>query len=632
MQNAAALEALRAKLRESEEEQKRLQMLIEQAEEQPEDVGGPDCETPRGEPLCQEVGGPDCETPRAEPRSEKKASFAEEVDGPHCITPEITPRAESQSEKTLIACVPPSNTAKSMSFQSMQAFPKARAVARAEQKMKIDLDLDSPVLDEMGMLQYREALSSVEELLYAAAQHVVGPHSEAMVEAEVIGACAFGTVSTTDTIDVLCKVSQISSQELFEVLRQMLDADPSASCVREHPEVVTGSLLSGLCFSYAKVPFRMFLAKVPWDESDEETFQSLNGCLLVRSLNEIISENSSFPQALRLVKFWAQRRGIYGKGCGYPDGLTWSICLARVCQMYPKANAAELVLRFFKVYCSWDWQTAVSLKPIDGFGSVESHPVEEGKIAVLTPGGCPINTAGHVNKSALPVLQEELQRAYKLCKRVTQGKASWSDVYALPSIANKNKHYMRLEFAAQTKEALDLLVEWGEVCLPTLLTTIEKTLPNIQARPWSHRMMVTTDNENNAFACSMFIGLRFNKGVQQQVDMRIPVVSFLEMLDKWPCKEHFAGQYDTTLQHLRRHELQQWWERHAPRVSLEQISDSQSDENGSMEQKQLCCPVLSDSQSDENADGDDSQGRRIRFTFPRWSDTIDEDGSCVECY
>jgi len=300
--------------------------------------------------------------------------------------------------------------------------------------------------------------------------------------------------------------------------------------------------------------------------------------------------------------------------------------------MYPKANAPELVVRFFKVYSSWNWRTAVALLPLDDSEPIQHDSVEEGKIAVMTPGGSPFNTAAHVKTSALPVLQDELQRAYKLCKRVSKNQACWSDVYALPSIADKNKHYMRLEFVAHTKEALDLLLEWGEVCLPTLLTSFETEMPTVRVRAFSHRVMV--QHESYAFACSMFIGLRFAHpaGEQRQVDLRIPVVSFLEMLDKWPYKEVFAGQYDTTLQHLRRHELQEWWERHAPRVSLEQISDSQSDENGSMEQKQLCCPVLSDSQSDENADGDDSQGRRIRFTFPRWSDSIDEEGTCVECY
>lgn len=284
--------------------------------------------------------------------------------------------------------------------------------------------------------------------------------------------------------------------------------------------------------------------------------------------------------------------------------------------MHPTANAAELVVRFFKTYSSWNWGTAVALLPIDGCESVQYDPVEEGKIAVMTPGGSPINTASHVKTSALPILQQELLRAYKLCKRVAKGQACWSDVYASPSIAQKNKHYMRLEFVAQSKEVLDLLVEWAQVCLPTLLTKFETELKDVQVRAWPQRIMI--QHESYPFACSMFIGLRFTntkleEGEQQKIDLRIPVVSFLDMLDRWPYKEYFAGQYDATLQHLRRHELQEWWETYVG--------------NSSLDQKQM-----SDSQSDENCDKD-SQGTTCSTKFlPRWSDSIDDEGLCVECY
>lgn len=590
LQELIRIQELREKLRESQEEQKRLQMLLQQAEvavQQPESEDTSTTRVSFQDVDCQGTGGPDCETPRAQPAC----------------------------DETTIACVPPSQAAAKAVKFNCSAFLKSHSLAKrySEETMKMNLDLDSPALDEEGMQQCREAFTAVEGLLHAAAQHVFGPNSEPMVETEVIGACAVAPVSASDVIDVLCKVSQISGQQLFTIFKQMLEADPSASCVREHPEVITGSALSGLRFSYAKFQFRMFVAKVPWEEDDEETFHSLTGCLLVRSLTEIISINDSFGLALRMVKFWAQRRGIYGSAFGYPDGLAWSICLARVCQMYPRANAAELVVRFFKVYSSWDWRTAVSLLPLDGCESLQYDPVEEGKIAVMTPGGSPTNIAAHVKTSALPVLQEELQRAYKLSKRIAKGDVCWSDVYAMPNIAQKHKHYMRLEFVAQTKQALDLLVEWGQISLPTLLNKFESELPHVQTRVWSQPMPV--QHESYAFACSIIIGLRFTRteaSKQLEFDLRVPTVGFLEMLDIWPYKDYFAGQYDLTVQHIRRHELQQWWKTY--------VGDS------SLAPKQL-----SDSQSDENCDGTDYTGQ-VQLALPRWSDSIDENGMCIECY
>lgn len=481
----------------------------------------------------------------------------------------------------------------------------------------MDLDLDSPVLEEMGMQKCREAFGMVEQLLQTAAQYLVGPSSEALVEAEVIGACAVGPVSASDTLDVLCKASQISGHDIFMAFRQLLEADPAASWVRAHAEVFTGSQLSGLCFSYAKFQFKIFFAKVPWEENDEETFQSLTGCLLTRTLIEIIPNANSFGLARRMVKLWAQRRGIYGNACGYPGGLTWSICLARVCQMYPNANAAELVAHFFRVYYRWDWQTAVTLLPTSAVEPIQTDPVEQGQIAVMTPGMSPVNTAMHVRKAALPILQEELRRAYKLSKLVNKGKACWSDLYVLPSIANKSKHYIRMEFLAQTKEALDFLVEWGEVCLPTLLTKLDSELPTVKVRAYSQHVIV--QHEKYAFSCNMFIGIRFSQsepGVQQQVDLRVPVVNFLEMLDKWPCKESFAGQYDFTLQHLRRSELQQWWDT--------AVGDGPLEQNNLLAEE-LCL-------SDEIAEGEDSQAS-AQLLASRWSDSIDDcTNRCIECH
>merc|ERR1719265_1051691 len=81
----------------------------------------------------------------------------------------------------------------------------------------------------------------------------------------------------------------------------------------------------------------------------------------------------------------------------------------------------------------------------------------------------------------------------------------------------------------------------------------------MQVTAWSHH--VGFQHDSYKFACSMFIGLGFNHdkdGSQQTIDLRIPAVGFLEMMDKWPHKDYFAGQYDTTLKHLRRDELQQW--------------------------------------------------------------------------
>jgi len=56
----------------------------------------------------------------------------------------------------------------------------------------------------------------------------------------------------------------------------------------------------------------------------------------------------AFFMALRALKLWAERRGIYSNAVGYLGGVNWAILLAYTCKLYPRANASMLVSRFFK--------------------------------------------------------------------------------------------------------------------------------------------------------------------------------------------------------------------------------------------------------------------------------------------
>jgi poly(A) polymerase len=97
----------------------------------------------------------------------------------------------------------------------------------------------------------------------------------------------------------------------------------------------------------------------------EEATRSVNGTRVTKELLTSIPHGQSFKHALRAIKLWSNRRGIYGAVFGYPGGVAWAIMVARICQLYPFANGATIVSKFFNLMFKWTWPRPVMLKHIE---------------------------------------------------------------------------------------------------------------------------------------------------------------------------------------------------------------------------------------------------------------------------
>jgi len=69
-----------------------------------------------------------------------------------------------------------------------------------------------------------------------------------------------------------------------------------------------------------------------------------------------------FRNTLRLVKFWAMRRGIYSHSFGYLGGVSYAIMVAKICQDFPQLEVVDLLCKFFEVYSEWKWMEPVNIK------------------------------------------------------------------------------------------------------------------------------------------------------------------------------------------------------------------------------------------------------------------------------
>lgn len=97
----------------------------------------------------------------------------------------------------------------------------------------------------------------------------------------------------------------------------------------------------------------------------EQAMRSVNGTRVTKELLAAVPHTGSFRHALRAIKLWSNQRGIYGAVFGYPGGVAWAIMVARICQLYPAANGATIVSKFFGLMHKWTWPRPILLKHIE---------------------------------------------------------------------------------------------------------------------------------------------------------------------------------------------------------------------------------------------------------------------------
>lgn len=94
------------------------------------------------------------------------------------------------------------------------------------------------------------------------------------------------------------------------------------------------------------------------------------GCRVTDAILSLVPAHENFKLALRAIKLWAKRkyiflvilnifslfyigRGVYSNTLGFLGGVSWSMLVARTCQLYPNAVAAVIVQKFFFVFSTW---------------------------------------------------------------------------------------------------------------------------------------------------------------------------------------------------------------------------------------------------------------------------------------
>uniref|UniRef100_A0A8C0F0I5 Poly(A) polymerase n=1 Tax=Bubo bubo TaxID=30461 RepID=A0A8C0F0I5_BUBBB len=191
---------------------------------------------------------------------------------------------------------------------------------------------------------------------------------------------------------------------------------------------------------------------------DIRCVRSLNGCRVTDEILRLVPNKENFRLALRAIKLWAKRRGIYSNVLGFLGGVSWAMLVAKTCQLYPNALASVLVNKFFLVFSKWDWPNPVFLKQ-PGESDL-NLPVWDPRVnpsdryhvmPIITPAYPHQNSTYNVSASTRAVMVEEFKHGLAVTNEILQGKSDWSKLFEPLNFFQKYKHYIVLTASASTE-------------------------------------------------------------------------------------------------------------------------------------------------------------------------------------
>jgi poly(A) polymerase len=243
---------------------------------------------------------------------------------------------------------------------------------------------------------------------------------------------------------------------------------------------------------------------------DEWEVRSLNGVRVAEAILRLVPEPATFSLTLRALKLWARRRKLYSSVLGFLGGVNLAILAAFVCQKYPLATPAALLLAFFRVYARWPWPSPahpVLLCPLPPppHPAAGTRPLPPSLMTIMTPTFPAMNSAHNVGLPQLRRLQEELRRAESLTRpwlldprllRRLQG--GWRALCAPAPFFARFQNFLQVEVwveggkegggGGQVEEgALERWFGWVESRLRHLVSALEHP-PFLQSHPYAEAL------------------------------------------------------------------------------------------------------------------------------------------------
>jgi len=470
------------------------------------------------------------------------------------------------------------------------------------EQFTVNLNTCSPTLPPSKAEQIELVLQAVLTMCEDIAAQGVQPDGKAdLGQLLPVGAYHLGVMLPTDQVDVVYVAPlHITLSSMLTILQDKLDSMKSE--VEEICPAGTDGLLAapGLQFKLRGIHIKLLLSQriegVPPPQG-EMVLGNIAG-VFAREVSEkllaSVPEIALFRDLFRFAKNWAKQRGIYGSFFVFMGGTAWAICCARICQMHPQADLAQLAARFFRVLSRWNWQEPLYLLPDGASGeNVPATPASDASrsdasIVVLLPAGNAVSATPHLTDTTTKISQRELQRGFRMTQQVELMRAQVEFVYSTARFFQRYRHYLEFDFMASNPAVFASWQAWGRQQMQNLVQLFESTSSKVVTlRPWPE--WIDFMDAEWPHSRALFVGLHLersgegqNEGGRKSIDLREPLVKFLEAVSSWPEAPKYENQFELLIRHVRLSELKQWMEhRNAGRkVSSGGQKETANDENG----------------------------------------------------
>jgi poly(A) polymerase Pap1 len=253
------------------------------------------------------------------------------------------------------------------------------------------------------------------------------PHELAVVVP--FGSFRIGVHDAQSDMDIVAVAPEwVRREALFDGLKACLLSCPDCTCVQVLLSA-RAPVLKFFMFSFSvdvaaailifdRVPSPFSPQALIENSVDEKSAFALVGPSNSDALLELVPDPERFRQLLRFIKLWAKNNFIYSNAFGFLGGMAWSLLCAFICQIYPRATAPVLVIRFFKVMKGWNWMaTEVCVsppQPISKWGGWNRHNARDRALMhIITPVAPLQNAAFNVSQSALGIMMKRMWDAGK---------------------------------------------------------------------------------------------------------------------------------------------------------------------------------------------------------------------------